>query len=483
MITIIYDTSQRSPPEECDFVSKKRALASSAVVLLLVVIVISAGGGYFYASNSLQLTIDALRNQTASVISELAALNATKQVLAAQVSNLTAIIHSLGDQIHVLQDQIPIPVKIGVLCPEEKSQSLMRVVSWIAEDEINQFYAQNAPPYEFKFIVESTEGQVNVALEKVQDFKSQGIDLVVSYLPGTEYSALSSYINSNSMVFIDAVNTKPQYVLPNDGLYRMHPTWVMQCNALAEDMWSLGKRAAIIIREDSAMMDELYGVFTARYVTKGGVVFAEVTISAEATDYSNLLTWLEGSINAARAQYGEQGVGVQVLAYTDFLSLFPSLVDYPAVSNVLWFGTEALANQPTLFTYQQAMAANIRMLSPLPYIDVAGSMYQSFYSSYRSATGEVPSYEACLAYDSCWVMAKSVVTANSTHGSVVNAFVITTSNSHQGATGLCILDANGDRTRIDYDVWGYSVEQQGFTAKKFGYYNGRSDATTWLVSP
>lgn len=471
--------------------STQGKFSSTTIILLIVGIVIGAGGGYFASSNSLQPKIIDLMDQVSSLNSEIGTLDAAlntleneKSDLVTQVAELNTRASSLSEQLAEaleLLNETTQTIKIGMLAREEKSLSMMQVIAWIAEDEINQYCEENNIPYRFEFLLDSTQGTAAIALEKVQSFKAMGIDLVVAYL-GSEYYSVLSYINANSMVFIDAVNTMPEYAIPDDRLYRMHPTWAMQGYALAENMWSLGKEAVIIIRQDMPYMDEIYDVFTTRYVAKGGDIFAETVLPpTEAVEYSSFFAWLEAIINDAHTQYGECKVGIQLIAYTDFLSLFSHLPDYPMALDVFWFGNEALANQPTLFMYNPTTAAKIKILSPSPFIDVDGYMYHAFANAYGSTYGGIPSFEACLIYDSCWVITKSMIETGSPNGDQVDPHVITTSNNHRGVTGWCKLDTNGDRAQMDYDVWGYSIELDDFTALKYGYYTGETDTTAWLI--
>ena len=427
-------------------------METKTTVYALIAVVLVASVGYLYY--------------------ERAGLLRTIQARGVEIASL---LDQLGDSTEIIQ--------IGMLVNNEKTRGEMRAVSWIAEDEINRYCDEIGSQFRFEFLLDSTEGQSAVALEKVQSFRAMGIDLVVAYL-GSEYNAILSYINDNSMVFIDAVNTMPEFALPNDGLHRMRPRWALQGHALAENMWSMGMEAAIVLRQDLDFMDELYDIFTEQYEALGGVVFAEAYIPGpEETETSNFFVWLENQIQGASDQYGEDSVGVQVLAYSDFLSLFPYLDDHPAILDVIWFGNEALANHPSLFMYNPVTADRIKILSPSPTVEVDGDMYQTFASAYSSAYYRSPSFEACLIYDSCWAMAKSVIAAGTPEGEEVTPMVIPTSNDHRGTTGWCTLDANGDRTMMDYDVWGYSLEPGGFTAVKYGYYEGATDATTWLTSP
>ena len=472
--------------------SNQGKFSSITIILLIIGLVIGAGGGYLASSNSLQPEIIDLKNQVSSLNSEISTLIAAQDSLEEEKSDLETQVVELNTQLSSLEelleqallqlDETTDQIKIGMLAREEKSLSMMQSIAWIAEDEINRYCEENGITYRFEFLLESTQGQAAIALEKVQSFKAMGIDLVVAYL-GSEYYSVLSYINENSMVFIDAVNTMPEFTFPDDRLYRMHPTWAMQGYALAENMWSLGKEAVIIVRQDSPYLDEIYDVFTTRYVAKGGDIFAETVLPGpEVLEYSTFLSWLVETIDNAHTEYGECKVGIQLVAYTDFLSLFPYLTDYPTALNVIWFGNEATANQPTLFMYHPITADKIKILSPSPFIDVDSDMYQTFTSAYSSAYGGVPSYEACLVYDSCWVMAKSMIAAESPDGDQVNPLVITTSNNHQGVTGWCKLDANGDRALMEYDIWGYCIESDGFTTLKYGYYTGETDTTTWLTT-
>ena len=447
-------------------------------VISIIAILLVATVGYLYNERSnLTTRIQEKITENSQLQTQIETLTNQIEEYLSQIDELLEENEDLTNQIAELTDTI----QIGVLCNDPKVLSLMHHVVWIAEDEINQYCVDNGLQYRFEFVIESTDGQMAIALEKVQGFKALGIELVVAYL-GSEYSAIYSYIADNDMAFIDAVNTMPEYALPDDGLYRMRPMWELQGYALAEDMWSWGNEAVIVLRQDNQYMDQIYDVFKTRYEAKGGVIYGESYLPGpEITEYSNFLTWLESSIDAASVLYGDCNVGVQLFTYYDISSLFPYLLDYPGSIDLTWFGNEALANAPTLFMYNPTIPDMVKLMSPTPAIATDTTFYQDFASIYTSTYGSGPSFEACLIYDSCWVMAKSVIAAGSNEGEDVNPVVIPTSNAFTGTTGRCTLDSNGDRAQMDYDVWGYSIEPTGFISVKYGYYTGLTDTTTWYI--
>lgn len=213
--------------------SNQGKFSSITIILLIIGLVVGAGGGYLASSNSLQPEIIDLKNQVSSLNSEIATLIAALDSLEEEKSDLETQVVELNTQKSSLEELLEKAllqlngttdqIKIGMLAREEKSLSMMQSIAWIAEDEINRYCEENCFPYRFEFLLESTQGQASIALEKVQSFKAMGIELVVAYL-GPEYNFLLSYINDYSMAFIDAVNTMPEFAFPDDGLYRIHPT-------------------------------------------------------------------------------------------------------------------------------------------------------------------------------------------------------------------------------------------------------------------
>ena len=82
-------------------------------------------------------------------------------------------------------------------------------------------------------------------------------------------------------------------------------------------------------------------------------------------------------------------------------------------------------------------------------------------------------------YDGCWIMALSVIDANSTEGVAVCKALPDVAASYSGVTGRCILDEYGDRIEMDYDVWGY-FEVEGETQCLIcGLFKSATDSVTW----
>ena len=48
-----------------------------------------------------------------------------------------------------------------------------------------------------------------------------------------------------------------------------------------------------------------------------------------------------------------------------------------------------------------------------------------------------------------------------------------------GASGLCRLNANGDRAQADFDIWGIGVTDGKPGYVTYGYYNGLTGNVIW----
>jgi ABC-type branched-subunit amino acid transport system substrate-binding protein len=364
-------------------------------------------------------------------------------------------------------------VKIGALSTDEKTFSMMLKITKIAQYTINEFCETNHYPYNFEFQTESAN-QTNLILEKIQAFKSLNISLLVTAI-GTEMQTILPFIGPN-MICIDAINTNLNLAKPNDGLYRIHPK---QGYVLAENLWSWGIKSCFAIRQSSARVDDVFQLFNLKYTKNGGRIQSQ---SLPETDFTNLAQWLEVNIKETSENKPTE-LGVQLFTNLDVLKFIRIIRDYPTARRIVWFGNVELANKSASFGDYASTIDEIKLVSPMPVINSKNKIYTDFENAYKRGDSEAPSYDACLMYDACWVIAKSFIVARekgSLNGRIEDKVILETSNNHEGTTGLCTLDENGDRTAIDYTVWQYVVRDGALTSQEIGYYNGNKDHTTWI---
>ncbi|UCG68831.1 MAG: hypothetical protein JSV09_13700, partial [Thermoplasmata archaeon] len=367
-------------------------------------------------------------------------------------------------------------IEIGMLASDEITFSMMEVVSDIAQEKINEYCALENHGYNFVFHVDLA-GSASTALEKVQGYKAMNINALVTSFRDTNTDALS-YIRENGITAIDAFNINPLLAIPRDGFYRMHPQNKYQGRVLAENLIRWGIERIAVILQDLPEKNEIYRVFLTRYEGKGGSVASLLEFSGvEGTDYSNLAEALEEHVGRV---FFEMGINTGVLLLTthDIMNFILNLEEYSSyLMDVIWFATEEFADNPTLFENIGSIIEKIRLISPAPAINVWNQLYMDFIEVYPDQTVEMPLHEACLVYDSCWVIAKSVIAAGGISEGMADEVILATSGQHEGTTGLCLLDVNGDREITDYDVWGYNIQEGDIVSQKLGYYTYDTDTT------
>jgi hypothetical protein len=57
-----------------------------------------------------------------------------------------------------------------------------------------------------------------------------------------------------------------------------------------------------------------------------------------------------------------------------------------------------------------------------------------------------------------------------------------TASTYSGVTGLCSLNAAGDRVITNYDVWGYSLDTGVLTNVKYGHYDSVTGQVEWFTT-
>jgi len=86
-------------------------------------------------------------------------------------------------------------------------------------------------------------------------------------------------------------------------------------------------------------------------------------------------------------------------------------------------------------------------------------------------------YERCL-YDVAWIYAKAVLLASKTDPMAVKPVLPDVASEHFGVTGWCNLNAAGDRSKSDYEIWGVDGNVLWIT---YGLYDMFTGKVTWYT--
>jgi len=410
-----------------------------AIVLLVVGLIVGAGAGYFLAPSggegqTIEVPVQPLAGQEIQlgyIVSNTVALETTKP--------------------HVEQIMTP---------------------------DYNAYAAKLGYDVSFKYLIDDATGQAAVHLEKVQGYKSMGISVFIGGEWSSQAQASLSYCNDNDMLMWSDSSTSPLLALPDDNLYRMCPTDLIQAPAIAEMLVSHGIHAIILIQRGDAWADGIYNYLEPAYTDKGGVVLEKIRYAAEATEFSNYLQTAEDKATEAVATYGADHVGVEILSFTEFVVMITQAEDYPTLYSLTWFGSDGTTLSQQACDDAPDQVAHLRIYSTYA-APAESSKFSDLYDRYYAIVSQPYGYYSACSYDIGWVLTESILEAQSTDAMDIIPLQADVAYNNFGASGWNRLDANGDRYGSNYQIWSYHYNGDVVVPYVAGLYDGITGQVTW----
>jgi branched-chain amino acid transport system substrate-binding protein len=343
--------------------------------------------------------------------------------------------------------------------------------------DVNTWLASTGSTVQFAVTHEDTATDPATCLQKLQTLAAQGIQVYIGPMTSAEVRNVLSYANTNQLVLISQSSTAQDLGnRTNSFLFRLVPTDDAQSKAVARTVYQYGVQDAIVIARHDTWGDGLSAAFEARYTQLGGNIVDTIQYTPVSTgtyDFSAQLTQMQSDYSTAVAKYGAGKVGVVAFAFDELSLIYQQLSSYPALSKTVWFGSDGTADSSTVATTAGSTAASVKSLSTI-YAPTRGDKYAAFTSAYVAKYGGTPDAYAYSAYDAAWVAALSILAVGKNSGAAVQKVLNGVANNYYGVAGWPDLNANGDRTIADYDIW----EVQATNATSFGWVN----VGTWSAS-
>jgi len=371
-------------------------------------------------------------------------------------------------------------VTIGVIFPVEEVQETLGPMVDMAEKDINDYMERNNFSYRFEFLIENAEGRVDVHLEKVQGFKSMGVDLILGGASSSQAQGSRSYVDQNDMLLLSHGSNKPALGIPDDNLFRLCPTVLFQTRAIAETLWSYGIEACVVIQRADAVVDDIYTALKEEYEDLGGAMLGRIRYDVGTTDFSDYLRSAENIAAQAVEEHGRHRVAVEVLGLDEVAGMAAQAADFPTLYGCKWFGYSGTALASRILSDAPEEADHLKIFSPV-IAPPDNQQYRSLYDRYSSVIGRGPNFFEAAFYDACWLYALTVVEADSADAMDVKAQLPLLASRYEGASGEWGLNEDGDRESANYDIVGCVLEDGDAERVKYGYYDGKTGQVVWEV--
>jgi len=340
------------------------------------------------------------------------------------------------------------------------------------EPDVNAYAAELGYDVDFVYLVDDANGQAAVHLEKVQGFKSMDVNVFIGGGWSSMASAALSYCNDNDMLMWSASSTSPLLAIPDDNLYRMCPTDLIQAPAIAAMLESRGIEHIIIIHRGDAWADGIYNYLVPDYEARGGEVLERIRYAGEATEFANYLQTAEDILSDAVADYGVDKCAIEVIAFSESVTMVTQAEDYPAVYSVPWFGSDGTALTQQHVDDAPDQSTHLGIFSTLA-APAESIKYMDLTDRYFALVSQPYGYYSACTYDIAWVLTETILETQSTDALDLIPLQATTCFNSFGASGWNLLNADGDRAVANYQIWAYRPES---------YIAGLYDAVTGQVS-
>lgn len=341
--------------------------------------------------------------------------------------------------------------------------------------DINAYAAELGYDVDFEYLIDDATGQAAVHLEKVQGFKAMDVNVFIGGGWSSQASAALSYCNDNDMLMWSASSTSPLLAIPDDNLYRMCPTDLIQAPAIAAMLKSRGIEHIIIIQRGDAWADGIYNYLVPAFEAGGGEVLEKIRYAGEATEFGNYLQTAEDILSPAVAQYGADKCAVEVIAFSESVTMVTQAKDYPTVYSVPWFGSDgtALTQQHVDDAPEESTHLGIFSTVAAPAESVK---FADLWDRYDALVAQPYGYYSACTYDIAWVLAETILETQSTDALTLIPLQDTTCFNSFGASGWNLLNADGDRASANYQIWSYKPES--YVA---GLYDAVTGTVTWYI--
>ncbi|HII47590.1 ABC transporter substrate-binding protein [Pyrobaculum aerophilum] len=371
--------------------------------------------------------------------------------------------------------------KLGALLPLTGGFSsyakLAQCAAELAIDDLNAKYGSKG--YKFELYVEDTQLDPNIALQKLQALYAKGVRAVHAGLTSREASGEKPFADQNKIILFSAWSTSSLLAIPNDWLYRIVGTDAKQIRAIGAILKELGvKNVALIYRKDT-YGEGLYLELQKEAARRG---FKLVSVAAYDPDPKAFPQAAPEAVRKISSEVkdlvGPDFALVIVSFEDDGAVVLKTIAQDPVLSKARLIGTEGMAYSPILLQEGGDVMAKGKIIGTANWAIPTTPEYQEFYKKFKAKCGAEPITPAPQSYDIIKMLGEIMATIGTDDPDKVRATLEQwgKQGTYKGATGVVLLDENGDRANPSFILWSVAIKDGKPTYIDVGYYNYDKDS-------
>lgn len=358
--------------------------------------------------------------------------------------------HELYD-VHTLGGLFPLSGSLGG--PAEQRLT----AASLAIDTVNNANDGFGNDWYVDIIIEDTQTDPDVALEKLKRLDRLGIKVVVGPSASASAAAVREYANENDIILLSP-STSHSLSIPGDTLYRVSPPSiheVMVLNKMLEqdDM----EHVVVIHRQDlwgNTLVEGLLSEFGGTLYTENG--YGPEMANEGILDYERIAADVAEDVQALVEEHGDSTVSVMVIGFEESAGILEAASHHPILGSVQWYGSAGNANRLAIPANDvaAAFAQSVNFMGPILMIDDGVLAQLVTRDLHALHPGELIDPYLYVTYDAVSVAGLSVGSVAKLPASEAGPTLSLTINKYaffiSSDDGL---DENGDLAGADYDIW------------------------------
>lgn len=344
-------------------------------------------------------------------------------------------------------------VSIGVMSPSDELAAKYEYLSLLAQEKINSYCNTSGINKRFYFNNSNAESNSQKAYEIVKKYNEENVNLIVGLGWNSQLNASYNYITENNMVIVSPSSTSPVFSI-NDSCFRLLPDDKREANALADAVSNYGIDTVIMLQRNCSWGNQFSEAFFWEYKVKGGEIMDWISYDADNThSISGALEKADSLAQNAIEYKGADKVGVLLIAL-DEASKVLLAAENSSLMKISWFCTETNTLDKKIQKNAGIVASTVGLIGPFN-THIYNEDFQEINRLFSDEFGEPLDFCLANVYDGCWLLALSVIEAESTNSFDILKVFETVAYNHYGITGPLDVNSHGDRSWIRYYFYGY----------------------------
>jgi hypothetical protein len=404
-------------------------------------------------------------------------------------------------QLNLTTDAVPIVVVSTYSSKSDGSLSIqagdgLNAMTDIVQDEVNAYCQKIGSKYRFDFVPFPILGTVEGVNASIQVFNDLGVKMVVQDYWTVMWKDDLKTIRDNGMLYIIGRDTSVITDTLN-GVYGVRPEILTKGDYYYAITTAKGVKALVVLQRDFSQLPAVQRQSMQQhtdqsmndYEALGGVVVKKIIYPPPEmvnfysdiennTDFTHYLNEAEAAVKEATVIYGKGKIGVLVIG-AEMSPLIYQSREMPNLMSVPWFGSDlnsgigVISGSPAS---EQVGPYAEKVGFYMPVESVENKVALEKLSGELAAKMGMQSYpfspQETSRYDGCWLLALSVIKADSTDPRKVEAALPQVAAGYNGLNGNYALNEKGDKISYSVDIYKvYETEPGKYAHLKCGSYN------------